>query len=83
MGLPYRRKGIVVMDAIVSAFAVLHQSQPEVHVRSSHRRLRLQQVKEDQGVSYFCVTVLTVPDRINRWGKFHFSAWFQRDLGSS
>lgn len=38
----------------------------------------LQQVEEDQGMSYLCITVLTLPDRINRWGKFHFSAWFQR-----
>lgn len=60
MGFPYRRKGSVVMDAIAPAFAVLHQSQPEVPVRSSHRRLRLQQVEEGQAVSSLCITVLTM-----------------------
>lgn len=81
-GCPYRRKESIVMDAVVAAFAVFHQSQPEVPMRSWHRRLRLQQIEEGQGVSFFCITVLTMPDRNNRWGRFHFSSWFWRDLGS-
>lgn len=40
----------------------------------------MQQVEEGQGVSYFCVTVLRIPDRNNLGGKFHFGSQFWRDF---